>query len=83
MESSAIAAELGRLRWRSRRGMRELDRLFERYLDRCWLSANAEERAAFERLLGCEDPLLWQWFMGQEAPQDAALAAIVERIRAA
>lgn len=74
--------ELQRLRWRSRRGMRELDQLFGRYLDRAWLSATAEERAIFERLLGCEDDRLWRWFLGYEAAGDAELDGLVQRILA-
>lgn len=61
-------ADLRRLRWRCRRGMRELDRLLGRYLDRRWALAPETEREAFEALLGVEDDALWRWFMGREAP---------------
>ena len=73
-------AELRRLRWRCRRGMRELDQLMERYLDRSWRQADTQERAQFERLLGCEDDRLWRWFMGREAVDDPNLRGMVERI---
>lgn len=73
-------AELRRLRWRCRRGMRELDQLMLRYLDRRWSEAPASERADFERLLDTEDDRLWRWFMGREPVDDPALAAILERI---
>ncbi len=76
------SAELQRLRWRCRRGMRELDQLFGRYLDRSWATASPEHRLVFERLLGCEDDRLWRWFLGYETPEDAELHALVERIRA-
>lgn len=78
----ADAAELQRLRWRSRRGMRELDQLFGRYLDRLWGEASAAERAIFERLLACEDDRLWRWFLGYDTAEDPELHALVERIRA-
>jgi antitoxin CptB len=74
-------AELRRLRWRCRRGMRELDQLFERYLDRCWGQASEAERGVFLRLLACEDDRLWRWFLGYDAADDAELQALVERIR--
>jgi antitoxin CptB len=76
------AVELQRLHWRSRRGMRELDQLFGRYLDRCWRGASTAERATFERLLACEDDRLWRWFLGHDTAEDAELHALVERIRA-
>lgn len=79
--SEQIERELSRLRWRCRRGMRELDQLFERYLDRAWRQASDDERAVFLRLLEIEDDKLWHWFMGNDTPTDAELADLVARIR--
>lgn len=74
-------AELKRIRWRCRRGMRELDQLFDRYLAARWASASDTERGVFLRLLDCEDDKLWRWFMGYEHCADGELASLVERIR--
>lgn len=82
MNAGSDDAERQRLRWRCRRGMRELDQLCLRYLDRVWADATADERQTFERLLACEDDRLWRWFLGYEAPDDTKLHALVERIRA-
>ena len=60
--------------------MRELDVLLERWLDRHWEQADASTRAAFERLLACEDDRLWNWMIGREAPADDELADIVRRV---
>ena len=68
------------MRWRCRRGMRELDQLMLRYLDRRWPDADDGERSVFLRLLDCEDDKLWQWFMGRERPADPELRALVEII---
>lgn len=76
------SADLQRLRWRCRRGMRELDQLLTRYLDRVWSHASAGERTVFERLLQCEDDRLWRWFLGYDTPEDPEIHALVERIRA-
>lgn len=73
-------AELRRLRWRCRRGMRELDQLMLRYLDHRWREAGAIERATFERLLDTDDDRLWRWFMGREPVSEKDLHALVERI---
>ncbi|MEP6633030.1 MAG: succinate dehydrogenase assembly factor 2 [Luteimonas sp.] len=74
--------DIGRLRWRCRRGMRELDQLLVRYLDMRWPQAPEQERGVFLRLLDCEDDRLWRWFLGHEVASDADLDVIVQRIRA-
>lgn len=72
--------EIKRLRWRCRRGMRELDQLMLRYLDQRWTTADEAERSVFLQLLDCEDDKLWRWFMGRERPEDASLEALVRLI---
>lgn len=74
--------EFKRLRWRCRRGMRELDQLLGRYLDREWRQASERERGVFLRLLETEDDKLWHWFMGHETATDVEIAPMVDRIRA-
>jgi antitoxin CptB len=76
-----MAAELGRLRWRCRRGMKELDILLTHYLDHGYGAASAEERAAFRRLLEVQDPLIYAYCLGQERPPEH-LAALIQRITA-
>lgn len=81
--SSALTSddiELKRIRWRCRRGMRELDQLFGRYVDHEWAQASESERGVFLRLLDCEDDKLWRWFMGYEQCPDVALASLIQRI---
>jgi antitoxin CptB len=73
-------SEEARLRWRCRRGMRELDQLLLRYLERAWPTAPDAERALFLRVLDGEDDKLWRWFMGRERPEDDALHAFVQRL---
>lgn len=80
--AAADEAELRRLRWRCRRGMRELDQLFERYLDLRWKQASEAERGIFLRLLDCEDDRLWRWFLGHDPADDVELQSLVDRIRA-
>jgi len=79
--SAADEAELRRLRWRCRRGMRELDQLLGRWLEQAWRASPTAEREDFLRLLDCEDDRLWTWFLGHERPDDPALDALVQRIR--
>ena len=74
--------ELRKLRWRCRRGMRELDQLLERWLDQGWRQSPTREREVFLRLLDTEDDTLWRWFLGHEVSSDVEIASLVERIRA-
>lgn len=74
--------QLKKLRWRCRRGMRELDQLLERWLDRAWRQSPTAEREVFLRLLDTEDDKLWRWFLGHEDVADVEIAALIERIRA-
>ena len=75
--------DISRLRWRARRGMKELDVLLARWLDLRAPCASGAELEAFERLLACEDSDLWPWMLGRGAPADPELGAIVGQIRAA
>ena len=74
-------AELRKLHWRCRRGMKELDQLLVRWLDREWRQCPTQQRETFLRLLDSEDDRLWRWFLGHEASDDVEIAALVERIR--
>ncbi|HQX91141.1 MAG TPA: succinate dehydrogenase assembly factor 2 [Thermomonas sp.] len=73
--------ELKKLRWRCRRGMRELDQLLDRWLERQWRQSPTAERTVFLRLLDTEDDTLWRWFLGHEVSSDVEIAALVEKIR--
>lgn len=71
----------GRLVWRCRRGMKELDLVLMRYLRGGWPSAGATERACFERVLDLPDPVLAAFLTGRERAADPELQSLVERLR--
>lgn len=74
-------SEQSRLRWRCRRGMRELDLVLERFLDSGYSELGEADRARFETLLATQDDTLFGWFYQGEVPDDAGMAQLVERIR--
>jgi antitoxin CptB len=76
-----MAADEGKLRWRCRRGMKELDILLTRYMDERYRTAPAEEQQAFQGLLETQDPVIYAYCLGQERPPEH-LAALIERITA-
>lgn len=62
---SVDSTSLSRLRWRCRRGMRELDEAMCAYLDHHYLDASAEERNLFEELQEMQDPELFKLISGK------------------
>ncbi len=74
-------AQQDRLRWRCRRGTRELDLLLLRYLDDLYHHATTEEQGAFECLLKYPDPELQHLLLGEGTDAKPDIQALVERIR--
>ncbi len=72
--------ERNRLRWRSRRGMLELDLLLLPFCDEVFDTLPEAEQIAFIRLLEQDDPDLLQWFSRKGEPEDPELARLVEQI---
>ena len=74
-------SEVGFLRWRCRRGMRELDQLLGWLLDARYERADASEQSAFRDLLEQSDPELWRWLQGHGAPERADWRGVIDEIR--
>ena len=75
-------AQLKRLRWRCRRGTRELDALLGGWLDAHAADADDATLTSFDALLDRHDPDLQDWLMGHGEPPRADWRAIVADIRA-
>ena len=72
--------ELARLRWRCRRGTKELDIMVQRYLDHYYESAPADERHAFSELLDFQDPYLYDLLTRRVDSPDSKFDKIIEKI---
>ncbi|UJF23591.1 FAD assembly factor SdhE [Shewanella sp. OMA3-2] len=72
---------IARVRWACRRGMLELDVLLQPFIEAQYQDMSDEDKQTFIRLLECEDPELFAWFMGHEQCPDAQLAAMVIKVR--
>ncbi|MET0052787.1 MAG: succinate dehydrogenase assembly factor 2 [Candidatus Thiodiazotropha sp.] len=73
--------EISRLRWQCRRGMLELDYLFEAFLERQYRGLDPQMQAAFVALLEHPDPVLHAWCIIGEPPGDERLAELIRLIR--
>lgn len=71
-------SDKSRLRWRCRRGMRELDKAMLGYLDTFYDDASAQERADFETLLEWQEPELYRLICGKD--KDARYQTIIDKI---
>ena len=70
----------GYLHWRCRRGMKELDLVLQAWLDRRYAQASPAERTLFARFLELPDPQLACYLLGNEIPDDPAMAALVAQL---
>lgn len=80
MTAEDLATEKKRLWWHSRRGMLELDVLLLPFLEEVYSDLSEDDQAKYRRLLDCEDPDLFQWFMQNGRPSDPDLAYMVDMI---
>jgi antitoxin CptB len=72
----------GRLRWRCRRGLLELDLILQGFLERRFARLSAEEKALFAELLDRPDPELLDWALGRSEPPDPRYRDVVRLMRA-
>ena len=69
-----------RLRWACRRVMLELDVLLAPFVEQGYDALTQQQKQDFERLLACDDPDLFAWFMGHAKSSDPVLQALVQLI---
>ena len=72
---------LERLKWKSRRGLLELDIVFERFWAGAGRAMIEAEAAALERLLLLPDNDLLDLVMGRAETPDASLRPMLEKLR--
>ena len=72
--------ELNRLRWRSRRGMLELDLLLLPFFDDVFHDLQEHEQRAFVSLLDQDDPDLLHWFSQKGQSDDSELQEMVDKV---
>ena len=72
---------LQRLKWRSRRGLLELDLVFERFWSGPGKELGEDDAAALERLLALPDNDLLDLVMGRAETPDAHLREMLQILR--
>lgn len=76
------AARAARLRWRCRRGMRELDAVLTSFMASAYASLDAADKSRFEALLDLPDPELYAYLAGRTEARDPDVARLIQSISA-
>ncbi len=76
-----LSTEMGKLKWRCRRGMRELDQVTEGYLNKHYAAASPQERAAYRQLLELPDPTLLALIFEHEIADDSMTRNVLAKMR--
>ena len=80
MDHSLKTPDSAKLRWRCRRGTKELDTLTTKYLDQFYEQAQLGEQCAFAALLELQDPELYKILTKEEISPDPHIQNIVKKI---
>ena len=80
MDALRLGIDFGKLEWRCRRGMKELDFLLVRYLREQYRQSTSEERADFEAFLELPDPDIARYLIAGDVPPDPRCAALCRRL---
>ncbi|WP_144210186.1 FAD assembly factor SdhE [Shewanella donghaensis] len=72
---------IARVRWACRRGMLELDVLFQPFVNEKYAALSDKDKQTFIDLLACEDPELFAWFMGHEVCPNEEMREMVVMVR--
>jgi antitoxin CptB len=73
--------EVNRLRWKCRRGMKELDVVLLHYLERHYPDTDGGKQRAFEKLLDMQDPELYLLILQRTVADDSDIRDVVEILR--
>lgn len=72
---------LKRLRWQSRRGMKELDVLLEAFLEKQARQLCVGAWPELEELLLLEDDVLFDWISGRDLPSNPAILKLLDSLK--
>lgn len=74
-------SEMSYLKWRCRRGVKELDVILTRYLEQEFERAEDTEQAVFKNLLDLEDPILFGMLIGSEPVTNPEFVPLLDKLR--
>ncbi len=69
------------MKWRCRRGIKELDIILSKYLEEHYNSASQDEQQTFRELLSLEDPVLFSFLLDTEEPSTPEQIALITKLK--
>ena len=74
-------SEFSELKWRCRRGIKELDLALCFYMETYYKKANKEDLNTFKQLLALEDPILYDLLLGDIEPANNDQKGLLIKLR--
>lgn len=81
MMAMPATADHSELRWRCRRGMLELDIIFNDFLDKAYAELDQQQKELLDQMLDYPDQLLFDLFLGNITSSDKDISSFVTYIR--
>ncbi len=76
-----METEYSRLRWQCHRGVKELDIVFDNFLENYYLRVDKKSQQTFRELLELEDPVLLAMLMGNINSDKPSRQLVLEQLR--
>ena len=74
-------SELSRLRWRCRRGIKEMDLVFQRFLEQEYAELSEQEKELFEQILDESDLDILDWILERQDVANTHYEGLVKKFR--
>ena len=77
---SDINHDLSRIKWRCRRGTKELDYLLLSYFENYYITATKENQESFKKILTEQDPTIIDYFANPKGISDTSVYQVIRII---
>ena len=74
-------SELSRLRWRCRRGIKEMDIVLQRFLEQGYPALSTQQQIYFDQILDESDLDIMDWILGRSSPEHGNYDELIDLFR--
>ncbi len=76
-------SELSRLRWRCRRGIKEMDLILQRFLEQNYPALPPQQQSLFDQILDETDLDIMDWILDRSQPENPDYETLIRLFRQA